>query len=206
MKTALSLRDRAIFAILGVVALYAFTAILWAVSLRDVWSRAAKKYHRDQQTLLQENRLIAETAKWNEAYATEKAKMPEFPEGEDVDTHWLTAMDALATANNLSISRRQAGKEIEVGDVYELPIEVKDWEGSLESLVKFLYALQADNSAMFDVRALYMRPSNRKGILKGTFTLACAYMRGGKSAAQRDAESAVPNSKKNSAPKKEIRK
>lgn len=109
-------------------------------------------------------------------------------------------MDSLATANNLSISRRQAGKEISVGDVYELPIEVKDWEGSLESLVKFLYALQSDDGAMLNVRALYMRPSSRRGFLKGTFTLACAYMRG-KGAKDDAAASAAPSAATNTAPK-----
>ena len=31
---------------------------------------------------------------------------------------------------------------------------------------------------MFDVQAIMMRPSARKGALRGSFTLSCAYMRG----------------------------
>lgn len=31
---------------------------------------------------------------------------------------------------------------------------------------------------MLDVRQLFIRPANRPGYLKGTFTLYCAYMRG----------------------------
>jgi len=86
-------------------------------------------------------------------------------------------MDSVATRNGFTIARRQTGKEAEVGDVYELPIDCKDWEGSLESLVKFLYDLNREG-AMLDVRQLYVRPSNKPGYLKGTFTLYCAYMRG----------------------------
>ena len=62
--------------------------------------------------------------------------MPVFPYEKDVDTHWLNVMDSVAQRNDLTISRRQTGREEEVGDVYELPIECKDWEGTLEALVR----------------------------------------------------------------------
>ena len=50
--------------------------------------------------------------------------------------------------------------------------------GGLEPLVKFLYELEHAEEAMFDVQSLVIRPSSHKGFLKGSFTLACAYMRG----------------------------
>jgi hypothetical protein len=82
----------------------------------------------------------------------------------------------VASEKKLAITRRQTGKEEEVGDVYELPIECKNWEGTLDSMVGFLYGLR-EEGAMLDVRQIYIRPA-APGYLKGTFTLYCAYMRG----------------------------
>ena len=57
-------------------------------------------------------------------------------------------------------------------------IEVRNFDGALESLVKFGCALQHAESAMFDIRSINIAPNTKsKGFLKGSFTLACAYMR-----------------------------
>ena len=171
MKEGLSLRDRALLMILGIVVLYVAAGLAWIMSVQHKWTVSLKKYER-------ENDLIAETDRWNMEYLSEKEKMPMFPEGEDVDTHWLNMMDNLATTNYIAISRRQYGKEVAKGDVFELPVEVSGWEGSLEGLVKFLWDVQSNGQSMMDVSAITMRPSQKKGFLKGTFTLTCAYMRG----------------------------
>lgn len=177
MKETLSPRDRALLAILGVTILYVVAAIVWFTSLQRKWSVALKQLGRERDKVAAENRLIAETDRWNMEYLAEKAKMPQFPEDEDIDTHWLNAMDALAATNSFFISKRQAGKEKEVGDVYEQPIDVS-WEGSLESLVRFMWDMRSAEETMMDVDSVNVRPSSRKGFLKGTMTLSCAYMRG----------------------------
>ena len=178
MKEGLSLRDRALLMILGVVVLYLAAGFVWLFSLQHKWSVSLRKHRDAVKKYERENVLIAEADRWNMEYLSEKEKMPMFPEGEDVDTHWMNLMDSLATTNWVSISRRQSGKEIAKGDVYELPVEVSSWEGSLEGLVKFLWDVQSNGQSMMDISALTMRPSQRKGFLKGTFTLTCAYMRG----------------------------
>ena len=107
--------------------------------------------------------------------------MPVFSEdAKDVDTHWLSRMDALAQECHVSISQRQAGQQVEAGDVFELPIDVKRWEASISALVKFMHALESEKEAMFDVREISVKPSSHKGYLTGSFKLACAYMRGEK--------------------------
>ena len=103
--------------------------------------------------------------------------MPTFEAGKATDTTWLKKMDELAEKHHIAISQRQSGKEVESGDVLELPIDVKTWEGSLESLVKFMHELENTNEGMFDIRSLSFKPSSKKGYLKGSFTLTCAYMR-----------------------------
>ena len=124
-------------------------------NLTKKYKDTVKKYER-------ENDLISQTDRWNMEYLSEKEKMPMFPEGEDVDTHWMNLMDNLATTNYIAISRRQYGKEVSKGDVFELPVEVSGWEGSLEGLVKFLWDVQSNGQSMMDVSAITMRPSQNR--------------------------------------------
>ena len=178
-KKSMSLRERTIAAVLGVLALYAAAVGLWFMSQENAWRLSKKKYVQAREQRMKEDRLIREKGKWNNAYEAERAKMPTFEEDEKgVDTKFLSRMEAIGQENAITISRRQPGQEQEVGDVYELPITVNDWEGSLENLVKFLYALEHDEESMFDLSALTIKPSAaHKGYLKGSFTLTCAYMR-----------------------------
>lgn len=173
----MSLKEKAVLAVLAMLALYAVAAVLWFVRQEAAWAKAAKLYDRARDTYERECKLISEKRKWNEAYESEKSQMPTFEAGKATDTTWLAKMDELAAKYHLSISQRQGGKETEEGEVLELPIEVKNWEGSLESLVKFMYELENGSEGMFDIRSLNFKPSAKKGYLKGSFTLTCAYMR-----------------------------
>jgi hypothetical protein len=139
---------------------------------------AKRNFQREEKKLLDERALIAARAEWKERYEKMRSMMPPFPYEKDVVTYWLSLMDTSASKEGLIISRRQANKEVEVGDVFELPLVCNDWAGTLEQLVKFLYDLD-QKGAMLDMRQLYIRPeANKPGFLKGTFTLYCAYMRG----------------------------
>ena len=151
------------------------------MSQEQAWKTAAKKYESAAKKTQSERGLIAQRQKWNDAYEEEREKMPVFSEdAKDVDTHWLSRMDTLAQECHVSISQRQAGQQVEAGDVFEQPIDVKRWEASITSLVKFMHALEAEKEAMFDIREISVKPSSHKGFLSGSFKLACAYMRGEK--------------------------
>ena len=149
---------------------------------------------RDEQARLLEDRgaLVAQRAEWERQYAGLRELMPVFEPGRRVDTYWLGIMDRLAAKNNLSIIRRQVGTERQIGDVYEMSIECRDWEGSLEALVGFLYDLQSEG-AMLDVRQMFVRPTpNRPALLRGSFTLYCAYLRGVPAAPVAEGEEEIP--------------
>ena len=178
MTSNLSRRDRMVAAIGGVILLYGLCAVLWFMGQEQAWRVAAKKYDAAVKKTLSEKKLISQRQKWNDAYEAEREKMPVFGEGAmDIDTHWLSRMDSIAQANNVSISQRQAGQQVEAGDVFEQPIDVKRWEATITSLVKFMHALECETNAMFDVREIAIKPSSHKGFLTGSFRLACAYMR-----------------------------
>ncbi|HPW75986.1 MAG TPA: hypothetical protein PLJ32_08405 [Kiritimatiellia bacterium] len=183
--SAVSSREKNMLLITAVLVLYAVAALSYKKQAAN-WKAARRTFMAAQRKVTEERELIAARDMWAERYEAMRELMPIFPYEKDVDTHWLNLMDSTATRNGFAISRRQANKEQEVGDVYELPIECKDWEAPLESLVRFLYDLH-QQGAMLDVRQLFIRPSTKPGYLKGSFTLYCAYMRG-------DAESLPPPS------------
>ena len=172
-----SLKEQAMMGALGMIILYAVAAGTWFMYAEGAWKKSEKQYRKAQDNYRRECRLIAERNKWTDAYDAEKAAMPTFETGKATDTTWLKMMDMLAEKHNIAISQRQSGKEVESGDVLELPIEVRNWEGSLESLVKFMHELENTRDGMFDIRSLNFKPSSKKGYLKGSFTLTCAYMR-----------------------------
>ena len=173
----LSLKEKAIAAMLGVIAMYVAAVVMWFAYSEAEWKRADKMYTRAKDKYAQECKLIGEKRKWTDAYDEEKAQMPTFEAGKSTDTTWLKTIDEISKKHNGYIQSRQSGKEIEAGDVRELNIEVKNWEGSLESLVKMMHELENTKAGMFDMGMLSVKPSNKKGYLKGSFTLTCAYMR-----------------------------
>ena len=171
------LREKAMMAVVAVVVLYAVAVGVWFFSAESAWKRAAKAYGRERDRYEQEEKLISEKRKWNELYDLEKAAMPTFEAGKATDTVWLRKVENLARTNLVLITSIDSGKEVEAGDVLELPIEVKSWEGSLEALVKFMHELENTDQGMFDIKVLNFKPSSKKGYLRGSFTLTCAYMR-----------------------------
>ena len=174
----MSRRDRMIAAVGGVVVMYALAVAVWFMSQEQAWRVASKKYASAVKKTNSEKRLIAQRGKWYDAYEAEREKMPVFStDAKDVDTHWLSRMDSIAQTCNVGISQRQAGQQVVAGDVYEQPIDVKRWEATITSLVKFMHSLEAEKEAMFDIREISIKPSSHKGFLTGNFKLACAYMR-----------------------------
>jgi hypothetical protein len=127
-----------------------------------------KQIQRDRDT-------IAGKGKWDKEYDGLRKMLPTLPAGRNTDVHWLELMDNIAGRNGIKISKRQAGEEKKLGEVYELPVVCNDWEGSLNSMTHFLFDLQ-NEGAMLDVRQLRVKPQG-KDMLKGSFTLYCAYMK-----------------------------
>lgn len=159
----------------GIIALYGVSLMLARPRI-ETWKslRAEQGLVRDQ--IASDRELIAEEDKWQAQYDELSAKLPQFAPDKRMEIHWLTVMDGIARKHGIQIVRRQAGEEKALGDIYEIPIEVKDWEGSLHALVAFLFELQTEGG-MLDVRQLYVRPKE-DALLRGRFTLYCAFTRG----------------------------
>ncbi len=171
------LREKAVIAALVVLLLYAAAVALWFINSERAWKRASERYKKECARFEREEKLISEKRKWNDLYDSEKAAMPTFEAGKATDTFWLRKVEDFARTNLVLITKIDSGAEIEAGDVLELPIEVHSMEGSLEAIVKFLHALENTSEGMFDVREMNLRPSQKKGYLRGSMSITCAYMR-----------------------------
>ena len=102
--------------------------------------------------------------------------LPSHPEGKDVTADLLRTIEQTARANNLVLTSRQPDNEEPSGDLFELAIHCR-WQGDLEALTRFLYALQIQG-AMLDVSQLTVAPADTAGgQLKGRFTVDMAYTR-----------------------------
>jgi hypothetical protein len=172
----ISPREKAMLALVLLAVLYGVLGLTLRSRLAQI--QLLRDTQHEQQALLDDrDTLIAQRAEWEGQYAKLQNLMDVFDPERRIDTHWLATMDRLAAKNNITIIKPQAGEEKQVGDVYELPIDCKDWEGSLEGLVGFLYDLHAEG-AMLDVRSMFIRPTpNKPALLRGSFTLYCAYLR-----------------------------
>lgn len=169
-------REKAMAAITAMVILYGVLGLL-AKGRIERWRLQRDEYRQTTQRMALERALIAQRPLWETRYAGMKDLMPVFPADKPVDTYWLAVMDKAATKNGLNIAKRQVGAEKLVGDVYEVAIECKEWEGSLDALVHFLYDLEAEG-VMMDMRQMFIRPHpTNHAVLRGSFTLYCAYMR-----------------------------
>lgn len=157
-------------------ALFAVTGLLSKAKIEH-WKEARAEQSEVRRKIEMDREMAAQREQWQARLAEISRLLPVQPEGRKVDVHWLSVMDRIAGQHGLSIKRRQAGKEEQQGDVFELPIEC-EWEGSLESLVYFLFELQSEG-AMLDVRQMMIRPApGGVGSLRGRFTLFAAYTRG----------------------------
>ena len=173
--SGMSRRDRAVFAAVGVVALYGLAVLLFFMGRQDAWRKAEKAYAREADKLQKENKLIARTRYWEERDEKTRLQMPEVEEGESTQVRWQRLHDKLAGEYNVAIQKESPKEEEDHGGVWEMPIEVT-YEASLVRLVEFLHALGRVEGAMFDVRDLDISPKNN-GFLTGKYTLTCAYMK-----------------------------
>ncbi len=171
----LSPREAALAWITGVVvvlgATFWFLGPQWQ-AMQDVRKTLAALRLRKQEAEL----LLGRRPEINARLETIRGQLPTHPPGKDVTAEFLRLLERVAQQNNVVLLRREAEPERHTGDIHEVSINC-NWEGTLESLARFLYALQTQG-AMLDVRQLTASPIPGAGLrLKGTFTVDFAYTR-----------------------------
>ena len=182
MSGAKSRRDRMVIAIVVVVALYALAALLWFTGRGAAWTRARKAYEKEFKTVQREKALIRDRGLWEERAETKRLRMPLVGEDEMPATRWERIIERLAEEYHVSVGKGLKAQQVEEdhGGVWEMPVEVKYDNTSLQRLVEFLYAVNKAEDAMMDVREIEINAARGKnaGALHGKIVLTCAYLKG----------------------------
>jgi hypothetical protein len=170
----ISSRELILMLLTGGAALFGGTAILGR-SRFELIKKLSEDQFKVRQEIDRSDRMIQSREHWTKLFEELGRKLPQFPSDKNMSVHWLTLMDEVASRHDVKISKRQVGEEKKFGDVYELPIEIKEWEGKQESVFRFMIDLQKEG-VMLDLRQLYIKRKDDRS-LTGRFTLYCAYMR-----------------------------
>lgn len=156
----------------GAVVLFGLSVILSKSKIEE-WKEITKKQEELSAQIQRNQETINSRDVWLKKLGELQQALPEYPADKKMDVQWLSTMDQVAVKHGVKILKRQAGEEKVVGDVYELPIECKEWEGNLGAIVHFLFDLQSQG-AMLDIRQLQVKPK-AGDVLRGYFSLYCAY-------------------------------
>ena len=155
-------------------ALYGGLIYLGAGQLDD-WRLMQAEKAQLWDSIRRSEELVNERERWENEMVELQSLMPTFPADMRMDVHWMREMDTKATRHDLKIVLRETGEEQREGPIYELPVFCRRWEGTLDSLVHFLFDLQSEG-AMLDIRYLYIKPKDKVNH-DGRFDLYCAYRR-----------------------------
>lgn len=163
-------REQVLLLVVGASVLFGVSSLLVGPRI-ELWNELRRQQLVLREGLEADRELVAEADRWQAELAELSGLLPVYRPS----SHWLASMDNIANTHGLRILQRRSADEEHSGELYELPIEVSEWEGTLESLVRFLYDLQSDGLLM-DVRQLSIRPA-RGSMLRGRFILYAAYSR-----------------------------
>ena len=174
--TPLSRHDRVLLAVTVAVVLFgvlAATAKRRIARIRD----DRRRIERVEADIRSQCAKIDARDVWMEQYAKVRDRMPVVGTGEQVEAKWFQMMSDRAHEAGLELPKLGHQAERVRDGVCLLPLEARDWKGTLRSLVDFIVSLEAEG-AMFEISRLHVKPvPNEQGYLTGTFTLTCAFLR-----------------------------
>lgn len=169
----MSSRELMLLGVTGLVALFGVSYLLAVPRIKE-WSVLREKREESDRRIGLTRRLIEQAPAWDSKLQELRRKLPRYAPERDVTADLLIRIEKLSSASGLVLASRDLDKETRSADMYELAANCK-WEGKLEPLVRFLFALQQED-AILDVSQLSVAP-NEKRVLKGSFTVYCSYSR-----------------------------
>lgn len=177
----LSSREAMLGITTGVVLLFCLTYIVGVPKIK-VWQERIETRQAQARRIEVAQRLIEARPNWDKRLADLRMRLSRYPAAMDVTADYLKILERVAKENNINLVQRKPQKEKRQGDCYEMPIDCT-WEGDLNGLVRFLYALQQEKVTM-DIEELTVTlVAGGQGRLKGNFNLMCIYTREGSGAA-----------------------
>jgi len=170
----ISTRESVLALVTVAVALFVVTGLLARSKIDDL-KLLRRQQEQVRSSVERSKLLVAEQEKWSARMTELQGLMPRFPQAKRMDVYWTTEMERIANSHDLKLIRHEPGAERQEGPIYELPIECRDFAGTLDALVHFLFDLQSEG-AMLDIRYLRIKPKD-KVLRTGRFSLYCAYRR-----------------------------
>ena len=166
-------RETILLVVTALAALYGVSSLM-AIQYIEKWQEMRATELQLSRLADAQDGLILEAERWTQEREALAGALPRFEAGRQADVYWLNVVENAATRHKLSLLSVEAGDPELQGGAYELPVECRSWEGTLDALVHFLFALQGDG-AMIDTQ--YLRVKAKDKLLRsGRFTLSCAYI------------------------------
>ncbi|MFA5042517.1 MAG: hypothetical protein WC381_07175 [Kiritimatiellia bacterium] len=171
----LSSREAGLAIAAAALVLFGLTFLVVAPKIK-VWRERIETQNAQVRRIEVLQRLVEDRPRWDKRLADLRARLSSYPAAVDVTADYLKILERVANDNSITLVQRRPQKEKRQGDCYEMPIDCT-WEGDLNGLVHFLYALEQENVTM-DMEDLSVSlVAGGKGKLKGNFTLMCIYAR-----------------------------
>lgn len=149
----------------------------WAGGARIArWSELTRSAETLEQRRQVAERLVRRRAEVEGRLDDLLRTLPRYPADRDVTADLLKLIETTAAEHGLVLTRREPERERTAGDLYEVAINC-NWEGTLEALTRFLFAIQS-KGAVLDIRQLTVTsPKGTGSALSGSISIACAYTR-----------------------------
>jgi len=163
--------------VVGLLVLVSLSYWFGAPKVR-IWKEIVESQKQLANRITLSERLIQQQGQLTVRLDALKTKLSKYAAEKDVTSDYLKILERVAKDSNVNLVQRRPQKEKRHGDLYELAIDCT-WEGNLEGLVRFLYALEQENVTM-DVEELTVSVMpGGKVQMKGNFALMCVYSRSG---------------------------
>lgn len=161
----------------GAILLFGLTFAVVAPKIQ-VWKERVETQKAQSRRIALLERRVGDRSLWDKRMVDLRTRLSRYPAAMDVTADYLKILERVAKDNNLTLVQRKPQKEKRQGDCYEMPIDCT-WEGDLNGLVHFLYALEQENVTMDMEDLTISLMAGGKERLKGNFTLMCIYTREG---------------------------
>jgi hypothetical protein len=166
-------RETILLVVTALAALYGVSSLM-AIQYIEKWQEMRATELQLSRLADAQDGLIEQSERWTQEREALAGVLPRFEAGRQADVYWRDVIYGAADQHKLKLLRVDVGDPELQGGAYELPVECSSWEGTLDALVHFLFALQGDG-AMIDTQYLRIRAKG-KLLRSGRFTLSCAYI------------------------------
>jgi len=166
-------RETILLVVTALAALYGLTSLM-AGRYIEKWQELRATEHQLSRLVAAQEGLIEQTDRWTQELVALDGVLPHLEAGRQADVYWRNVVDNAAAQHKLDLLNVEDGDPKLQGGAYELPIDVRSWEGTLDALIHFLFALQRDG-AMIDTQYLRIKSEEQNAALRALHVVVRLY-------------------------------